>query len=353
MKPLRRVALVLAGILLALLLSEATLRLVDAVPEVANPLYSFHDSDPVLGWRGRADVRLRFRRPQFDVEIAHDARGFRLPDPPPPAAPARRVLVLGDSFTWGWGVPQGAVYTDHLQRALPDLAIDNRGVNGFGTGQEYLLLERALAARRYDVVLVQFFFNDVAENVDGKSGRRPVFRLDGDRLRRPAGALRPLSSPLLQWLKEHSRAFLLLDFTTRSLGGGNEAGPPLRPVTGSPPLDWRTMPGGELTWRLLEAIVATASAGGARVVIAYAPHRLELGAPDAVPPAVGAARTLAGAAATASGAQWVDLTPALAPLGDAALFPGDEHWTPAGHAAVAAALLAAGALGDGNAAPLP
>ena len=107
-----RAALVLIGMVAALLLVEVTLRLVDAVPEVANPLYSFHDSDPVLGWRGRPDVRLRFRRPQFDVEIAHDAAGWRLPDPPPPAEPEQRVLVLGDSFTWGWGVPQGAVYTD-------------------------------------------------------------------------------------------------------------------------------------------------------------------------------------------------------------------------------------------------
>ena len=27
-----------------------------------------------------------------------------------------------------------------------------------------------------------FFFNDVADNVEGKSGRRPLFELDGDRL---------------------------------------------------------------------------------------------------------------------------------------------------------------------------
>ncbi|MFN8644965.1 MAG: SGNH/GDSL hydrolase family protein [Candidatus Binatia bacterium] len=335
----------LVGGVLALGLVEAALRLVDAVPEVANPLYSFHDSDPVLGWRGRPDARLRFRRPQFDVEIAHDGRGFRLPDPLPPSAPARRVLALGDSFTWGWGVPQGAVYTDRLQRALADVAVDNRGVNGFGTGQEYLLLQQELTGHRYDVVLVQFFFNDVAENLDRKSGRRPLFRLDGDRLLPPSGALRPLSGPLLQGLKDHSRAFLLLDFTTRRLGGGNDAAPTLPPAAAVTALDWRAMPGGALTERLLEAIVATASAHGARVVIAYAPHRLELEAPDAVPPAVRAARALAEHAAASRGARGVDLTPALAAVrGEAVLFPGDEHWTAAGHAAVAGALLDAGAV---------
>lgn len=335
---MRRLALVVAGILLALLVVEVALRGIDAVPEVANPLYSFHDSDPVLGWRGRPHARLRFRRPQFDVEIAHDARGWRLADPPQPAAPARRVLVLGDSFTWGWGVPQGAVYTDHLRRALPTTAIDNRGVNGFGTGQEYLVLQQELAARRYDVVVVQFFFNDVADDVDGKSGRRPLFHLDGDHLLPPQRPLRPLSGAVRQWLKGHSRAFLLLDFTTRTLGGGNAASPPLLPDAAAAPVDWRTVPGGVLTERLLVAIAETATAHGARVVLAYAPHRLELEAPDAVPGEVRAAHALAAAAAGAGGAQWVDLTPALAGLREAALFDGDDHWTPAGHAAVAAAL---------------
>jgi lysophospholipase L1-like esterase len=309
---------------------------------VANPLYSFHDSDPVLGWRGRPHVRLRFRRPQFDVEIAHDGQGWRAGEPSAPAAPARRLLVLGDSFTWGWGVPQGAVYTDHLQRARPDVAVDNRGVNGFGTGQEYLLLQQALAARRADVVVVQFFFNDVADNVDGKRERRPLFRLDGDRLVPPSGTLRPLNGPVRRWLKDHSRAFLLLDFATRPLAGGNAAAPPLQPATdAAAPVDWRTVPGGALTERLLVAIVDVATARGARVAIAYAPHRLELTAPDAVPPAVRAARALARAAAGRAGAQWIDLTPALAAAAERApvLFPGDEHWTPAGHAAVAAALL--------------
>ncbi|MBX3027313.1 SGNH/GDSL hydrolase family protein [bacterium] len=342
---MRRLALVLVGTAVALAAVELALRLQGGVPEVANPLYSFHASDPQLGWRGRPDVRLRFRRPQFDVEIAHDAAGWRLPDPPPPADPARRVLVLGDSFTWGWGVPQGAVYTDHLQRALPRAAIANRGVNGFGTGQEYLLLRQELAARRYDVVVLQFFFNDLADNVEGKSGRRPLFRLDGDRLLPPATPLRPLTGPLHQWLKDHSRAFLLLDFTARALGGGNAPAAPLRPTAqGAAPLDDRQIPGAELTARLLAAIADAVHGHGARLVILYAPHRLELTAPGALPPVVRAAHAVAERAALDGGAAWVDLTPVLSGAREPVLFPGDEHWTPAGHALVARALLAAGAL---------
>lgn len=340
---MRRAALVVAGIAVALVAVEVGLRVIGAVPEVANPLYSFHDSDPVLGWRGRPDAHLRFRRPQFDVEVALDAHGWRQPDPPPPADPAARVLVLGDSFTWGWGVPQGAVYTDHLQRALPRTAIANRGVNGFGTGQELLLLQQELAARTYDAVVLQFFFNDMADNVDGKSGRRPLFRLDGDRLEPPTGVLQPLQGRLRQWLKDHSRAFLLFDFATRSLGA-NDAAPPLQPVAEPAPLDPSRIPGAALTQRLVGAMADSARAHGARFVVLYAPHRLELTAPGAVPPQIRAARAAAEAAVADAGVAWVDLTPAFAAATTPVLFAGDEHWTPAGHALAARVLLDADVL---------
>ena len=132
---LRRLLLIGAGVAAALLVAEVMLRTINVVPEVANPLYSFHESDPVLGWRGRPDVRLRFRRAEFDTLIEHGPDGWRRPDPPAPADATRRVLFLGDSFTWGWGVAQGEVFTDRLQQRLPSVAVVNRGVNGFGTAQ--------------------------------------------------------------------------------------------------------------------------------------------------------------------------------------------------------------------------
>ncbi len=342
----RRLALIVVGLVAALLLGEGLLRVVDAVPEVANPLYSFHVGDAVLGWRGKPGVTRRFRRPQFDAVIVHDAAGWRASAPPPPLQAPRRVLVLGDSFTWGWGVAQGEVYTDHLQRARPDAAIANRGVNGFGSAQEYLLLLQELAAGRVDVVLVQVFVNDLADNLDGKSGRRPLFDLTGDTLTPATQALRPLQDPVRTWLKDHSRVFLLLDFTSRTLGGGNAAGAPLAPARDAAPVDYHDVPGGALTARLLAAMRDAATAHGAHFVVLYAPHRLEIeGA--APPPVVRAAHVLAQAVGSAPGAAWIDLTAPLAvaaAAGAPVLFVGDEHWTPAGHRVVAEAILASGVL---------
>jgi hypothetical protein len=165
--------------LVVLLGLEIALRLGRAQPEAAHALYSFYQSDPLLGWIGRPNLRQRFVSREFDVVVEHDASGFRKPEPPAPGEALRQVLVLGDSFTWGSGVAQGELFTDHLQRSLaPEVAITNRGTNGIGTGQQYLLLDRELAQRRYDSVLLQFTANDVKDNVDAKEGRRPCFALE-------------------------------------------------------------------------------------------------------------------------------------------------------------------------------
>ena len=101
-----------------------------------------------------------------------------------------------------------------------------------------------------------------------------------------------------------------------------------------------------MTAALLATMRADAAAHGARFVVLYAPHRLEITGAGA-PPLVRGARQLAAEAGAAPGAAWLDLT---APLADAAasgevvLFSGDEHWTPAGHSVVARAILASGVL---------
>lgn len=147
-----------------------------------------HQSDAYLGWSGKPNLRLHFRRPEFDALVEHDAEGWRQPKPPRPAVPTSRILVLGDSFTWGWGVSQGQVFTDLLQAALPaTVAVYNHGIPGFGTAQEYLLLQRELAARVYDAVVLMFYMNDLSDNISSRQGRRPYFEATCVRATNPPG----------------------------------------------------------------------------------------------------------------------------------------------------------------------
>ena len=63
---------VLLGILLAALLGEWALRLTGYSPLYFNALNSFHEPHPLVGYRGKPNFEGRFRKPDFDVVIAHD-----------------------------------------------------------------------------------------------------------------------------------------------------------------------------------------------------------------------------------------------------------------------------------------
>jgi hypothetical protein len=338
-------ALLSGGLVAGFLLVEVVLRVLGDVPEVYNPLLSLHQSDPELGWVGRPNLRRRFHRGEFDVLVEHSAEGFRRPDPEPPAAAKRAVLFLGDSFTWGWGVGQGELFTDWLQRRLaPDTAIHNRGVNAYGTAQEYLLLRREMEKKSYDDVAVMFFNNDPWDNGDGKSGRRPYFDLDEDRLvARNLPAAR-LANPIDNFFKSHSRAFLFLNYRLKVLQQLFEQRRKEResPPADSSDLDFRTVGGYPVTLRLLEEIGALCRRRGARPYIVYVPDVTELDAERSHESLVRAVREMIGEISRVTSIPLIDLTPGLREArrrGLAVTFSRDEHWNPNGHRLVADLLL--------------
>ena len=77
----------------------------------------------------------------------------------------KRVLMLGDSVTFGWGVSQGETFSDRMEQILRQLTgsqwqFINAGVNGYNTEQEatYIRIE----GMRYspDFVLLIYVNND-------------------------------------------------------------------------------------------------------------------------------------------------------------------------------------------------
>ncbi len=204
----RRMLFAVLAILLSLLatavIGEGVLRLAGYSPSHVNPLKSFHEYDPVLGWRGRKDYTARFKRPDFDVVVASDSAGFRKQEnleAKRDKAP-HRILVFGDSFVWGWGVGQGEVFTDRMSLLLPDYSVRNYGIDGIGTVVEYLLFSTEVKKllRPGDVVILMFCNNDFADNVDRKKVHAEA--VNGDvKIVNPA---KPLTTSFEDWLKNHS-----------------------------------------------------------------------------------------------------------------------------------------------------
>jgi hypothetical protein len=184
---MRRILVAAAGVaasaLTAALLFEVILRIVGFSAPV------WYRPDPVLGWALRAGVEGRFNR-EGNAYVRINSAGLRdrehALDKP---ADAYRIAVLGDSYAEAMQVErQDAFWSlleDELERCeyQPGKRIEviNFGVSGFGTAQEYAMLETAAIRYRPDLVLLQFMNgNDVTDNSSALNGEklRPYFNVD-------------------------------------------------------------------------------------------------------------------------------------------------------------------------------
>jgi lysophospholipase L1-like esterase len=138
------VGLAAASIVVAVVLAEGVARL---ALDPADFLNTVPVPDPVLGHRIKPRVN------------GHDALGFRNRE-----VPARvETVVIGDSMTYGFGVPRDSAWPQQLG-VLRQATVYNMGLGGYGPLQ-YLHLARAPAkSLRPRQLIVGFYFgNDLME----------------------------------------------------------------------------------------------------------------------------------------------------------------------------------------------
>ena len=100
--------------------------------------------------------------------LALNADGFRDRDYAKPKPPGvRRIVGIGDSFMFGWGLPDGKDYLSVLEQRLaqevPDVRWEvlNMAVPGYNTAMEVETLKARGLAYEPDVVVVGFVWNDI------------------------------------------------------------------------------------------------------------------------------------------------------------------------------------------------
>lgn len=99
-----------------------------------------------------------------DVPYRTNADGFRDATRGAKRHGVPRVLVLGDSYTFGWGIANVEPYPQRAEAMLRGRGIDaeviNAGVPGYNTEQEAFLLDELLPRYRPDMVVVGYAMND-------------------------------------------------------------------------------------------------------------------------------------------------------------------------------------------------
>jgi hypothetical protein len=161
-----------ASLLLLCAASAVGLGLAEAIARVAAPHWApqhaernFWGYDPLLGWAHRPGQRGEMHHPDFRIQVAISSQGLRDREYPLERTPGkRRMLVLGDSFAWGFGVEQDEAFSERIEARHPGWEILNAGTSGWGTDQQLLFLRERGLRWRPDVVLLLFHPNDVADN---------------------------------------------------------------------------------------------------------------------------------------------------------------------------------------------
>lgn len=77
----------------------------------------------------------------------------------------QRILVLGDSFTFGTDVSDDQTFSRYLETDLAHTEVLNFGVQGYGQDQMLLYLEEEGVKYRPDIVLIGFTFMDTYRNL--------------------------------------------------------------------------------------------------------------------------------------------------------------------------------------------
>lgn len=206
------------SLLLCLAMGEAATRLVHLLRD-GIPFFESMDGsigpitlDPTLGWRATEEYYERFIETkndgeQYDASLSQGRYGFRrfgnLQSPKP------KLLVIGDSFTQASGISDNRTYYALAGDRL-DMEIFAYGTSGYGTLQEYLILDRYVDEIHPDLILWQFCINDfinndhaleVASLVNNNGLTRPYWENGRAILRSP----KPQGQQIREWINHHSR----------------------------------------------------------------------------------------------------------------------------------------------------
>ena len=165
--------LLVGSIFIFLVLLEVVMRMFYSIPPPTMDEFSlrksnYYQKDDELWWVPGNNIHgVHNKHGSFETTFNTNSRGIRdkeysLNKP----RGIQRIVVMGDSYTWGFGVNDSEVYTERLEAILPDTEVINLGVTSYAIWQEILYLKREGVQYGPDVVILGFCLNDIVWGKD-------------------------------------------------------------------------------------------------------------------------------------------------------------------------------------------
>ena len=166
--------------------------------------HSYAEPHPLLGWKLKPNVK---DLPEFNGKMintnSHGIRSLQEIDYEKPTGKIR-ILILGESFTFGTEVGDEETYPAFLQKYLPQADVINFGVFGYGFDQMLLYLKEFGLKYHPDIVVIPFLETDKSRAMVGfRDYAKPYFTLKGEKL-----ILKntPIASPAKNYYSEFFRS---------------------------------------------------------------------------------------------------------------------------------------------------
>ena len=170
-KGYQNLVLLLSSLLLCFLLIEAFYRLIDPFPYIKTeddvaPRQHGHLAvyDSLIGWRGTPKGESDFRTRNNLVHLIHNSQGFRDVEHSDSGDVRPKIVLLGDSFAWGFEVEFDQMMVNLFRDRRPEYEVFNLAYRGYGTDQALLTFREWHVPGKLAWVFLIFSENDVADN---------------------------------------------------------------------------------------------------------------------------------------------------------------------------------------------
>lgn len=228
-KTLQNALMLLVSTTVALLIAEVAVRFI--MPQNLSGSWRVVHPSGLLMNKSSGKARQQFG--DIAVNYSFDQWGSRKLALAPPGN-HDKVLLLGDSFTFGWLLEDGKTYADALQQTWPNKQVIDAAAGGWGSADYTKYLAQFCTQIRPRETFIYLNFDDI-----GRSISSPLFKLDDSGALfeapqpQPSHSIKSMLDGVgsYQWLIEHSHlmALVRLIFLTHA-NAPAVAAPPLKPT---------------------------------------------------------------------------------------------------------------------------